>query len=119
MIPQTGRLTASRYNRPLTEAREMSYRLARRTRRNSLLVLAGMLLMWPAGVEAQAPAPAPPPATAPAPAVAQAPAPAPAPSPRQLFDQRCLTCHGRADVPRAADPAVLRRLTPESVYAAL
>src|SRR4029450_5052356 len=46
----------------------------------------------------------------------QAPA---APSPRQLFDQTCVTCHGNADVPRAADPAVLRRMTPERIYEAL
>src|SRR5688572_31266854 len=47
---------------------------------------------------------------------AQTPA---APSPRQLFDQRCLTCHGNGDMPRAMDPAALRRMTPERVYAAL
>jgi polyvinyl alcohol dehydrogenase (cytochrome) len=46
-------------------------------------------------------------------------APAPAPSPRQLFDQTCVTCHGNPAVPRAADPAVLRRMTPERVYEAL
>ena len=46
----------------------------------------------------------------------QAPA---APSPRQLFDQTCVTCHGNPAVPRAADPAVLRRMTPERVYEAL
>jgi polyvinyl alcohol dehydrogenase (cytochrome) len=46
----------------------------------------------------------------------QAPAP---PSPRQLFDQACLTCHGNAAVPRAADPSVLRRMTPERVYEVL
>jgi polyvinyl alcohol dehydrogenase (cytochrome) len=43
----------------------------------------------------------------------------PAPSPRQLFDQRCLTCHGNTDVPRAVDPALLRRMTPEHIYATL
>ena len=84
----------------------MSYRTARVTRLSSLLVLAGLVLTWPAGAGAQTPAQAPAPAAA-------------APSPRQLFDQRCLTCHGRTDVPRAADPAVLRRMTPEHVYAAL
>lgn len=52
------------------------------------------------------------------PALAQQP-PAPAPSPRQLFDLTCQTCHGNAAVPRAADPAVLRRMTPERVYEAL
>jgi len=46
----------------------------------------------------------------------QAPA---APSPRQLFDRACLTCHGNAAVPRAADPSILRRMTPERVYEAL
>ena len=49
----------------------------------------------------------------------QAPPPAPVPSPRQLFDQTCQTCHGNASVPRAADPAVLRRMTPERIYEAL
>ena len=49
---------------------------------------------------------------------AQTPAPAAA-SPRQLFDARCQTCHGNAATPRAADPAILRRMTPESIYAAL
>jgi polyvinyl alcohol dehydrogenase (cytochrome) len=48
------------------------------------------------------------------PAAAQAPA-----SPRQLFDQACQTCHGNPQVPRAADPSVLRRLTPERIYEAL
>ena len=43
----------------------------------------------------------------------------PASSPRQLFDQRCQTCHGSADVPQAADPAILRRMTPERIYDAL
>ena len=42
-----------------------------------------------------------------------------APSPRQLFDQTCVTCHGNPAVPRAADPSVLRRMTPERVYEAL
>ena len=46
----------------------------------------------------------------------QAPA---APSPRQLFDQSCVTCHGNAAVPRAADPSVLRRMTPERIYETL
>jgi polyvinyl alcohol dehydrogenase (cytochrome) len=46
-------------------------------------------------------------------ATQQAPA---APAPRQLFDQSCLTCHGNAAVPRAADPSVLRRMTPERIY---
>ena len=50
------------------------------------------------------------------PSFAQAP---PAPSPRQAFDQACLTCHGNPAVPRAADPAVLRRMTPERIYEAL
>ena len=50
---------------------------------------------------------------------AQAPASTPAPTPRQLFDQRCQTCHGNADMPRAVDPAILRRMTPERVYDAL
>jgi polyvinyl alcohol dehydrogenase (cytochrome) len=53
------------------------------------------------------------------PAEAQAPAAAPAPTPRQLFDQACLTCHGNSSVPRAADPSVLRRMTPERIYEAL
>jgi len=53
---------------------------------------------------------------APAASAAQTPT---APSPRQLFDQRCQTCHGNADVPRAMDPAALRRMTPERVYTAL
>ncbi len=44
---------------------------------------------------------------------------APAPSGRQLFDQTCTTCHGNTAVARAADPAVLRRMTPELIYAAL
>ena len=44
---------------------------------------------------------------------------APAPSARQLFDRACLTCHGNADIPRAADPSVLRGMTPERVYEAL
>ena len=43
----------------------------------------------------------------------------PAPSPRQLFDQACQTCHGNPQVPRAADPAVLRRMTPERIYGIL
>lgn len=49
-------------------------------------------------------------------AVAQAPAQL---SPRQLFDQACQTCHGNAQVPRAADPAVLRQMTPERIYGVL
>ena len=40
-------------------------------------------------------------------------------SPRQLFDQACQNCHGNAQVPRAADPAVLRQMTPERIYGAL
>src|SRR5262245_45097473 len=44
---------------------------------------------------------------------------APGPSPRQLFDQACQTCHGNSQVPRAADPAVLRRMTPERIYGVL
>jgi len=44
---------------------------------------------------------------------------APAPSPRQQFDQSCLTCHGNPAVPRAVDPAALRRMTPERIYEAL
>ena len=40
-------------------------------------------------------------------------------SPRQLFDQACQTCHGNAQVPRAADPAVLRQMSPERIYGAL
>lgn len=43
----------------------------------------------------------------------------PAPSPRQAFDRACLNCHGNPTVPRAADPAVLRRMTPERIYEAL
>jgi len=43
----------------------------------------------------------------------------PAASPRQLFDQACQTCHGNPQVPRAADPAVLRRMTPERIYGVL
>ena len=43
----------------------------------------------------------------------------PALSPRQLFDQACQNCHGNAQVPRAADPAVLRQMTPERIYGAL
>jgi polyvinyl alcohol dehydrogenase (cytochrome) len=58
------------------------------------------------------------PAQTPAPGAAPAPAVAP-PSPRQLFDARCQTCHGNAETPRAADPAILRRMTPEHIYAAL
>jgi polyvinyl alcohol dehydrogenase (cytochrome) len=50
--------------------------------------------------------------------VAHAQAPAPV-SGRQLFDQTCTACHGNTDVPRAADPAVLRRMTPELIYQAL
>jgi polyvinyl alcohol dehydrogenase (cytochrome) len=46
----------------------------------------------------------------------QAPAP---PSPRQLFDQSCVTCHGNTAVERAADPSVLRRMTPERIYESL
>src|SRR5687767_1341889 len=42
-----------------------------------------------------------------------------APTPRQLFDRACVTCHGNAAVPRAADPSVLRRMTPEQVYESL
>ncbi len=48
--------------------------------------------------------------------VAQAAAPA---SPRQAFDQSCQTCHGNPTVARAADPAVLRTMTPERIYAAM
>ena len=40
-------------------------------------------------------------------------------SPRQLFDQACQNCHGNAQVPRAADPALLRQLSPERIYGAL
>ena len=47
---------------------------------------------------------------------AQAPPP---PSARQLFDQSCTACHGNPEVSRAADPAVLRRMTPERIYEAL
>jgi polyvinyl alcohol dehydrogenase (cytochrome) len=47
---------------------------------------------------------------------AQAP---PSPSARQLFDQSCTACHGNPEVSRAADPAVLRRMTPERIYEAL
>ena len=49
------------------------------------------------------------------PALAQTPGP----SPRQLFDQACQTCHGNAQVPRAADPAVLRQMSPERIYGVL
>jgi polyvinyl alcohol dehydrogenase (cytochrome) len=45
--------------------------------------------------------------------------PGPPPTARQAFNQTCLTCHGNPDVPRAADPTILRRMTPEGVYAAL
>lgn len=47
------------------------------------------------------------------------PALAQAQSPRQLFDQTCQSCHGNPQVPRAADPALLRRMTPERIYEAL
>ena len=50
---------------------------------------------------------------------AQAPPAPPALSPRQQFDQSCQTCHGNPAVPRAADPSVLRRMTPERIYDAL
>ena len=40
-------------------------------------------------------------------------------SPRQMFDRACVTCHGNDEVPRAADPSVLRRMTPERVYETL
>ncbi len=49
------------------------------------------------------------------PALAQTPGP----SPRQLFEQACQTCHGNAQVPGAADPAVLRQMTPERIYGVL
>lgn len=45
--------------------------------------------------------------------------PAHAQAPRQLFDERCQTCHGSSDVPQAPDPSVLRRMTPERIYDAL
>ena len=48
-----------------------------------------------------------------------APVSAQTPSPRQLFDQACQTCHGNPQVPRAADPAVLRQMTPERIYGVL
>ena len=52
-------------------------------------------------------------------AVAPALAQTPGPSPRQLFDQACQTCHGNPQVPRAADPAVLRQMSPERIYGVL
>jgi polyvinyl alcohol dehydrogenase (cytochrome) len=79
----------------------MSYRSVRVICPAPFIALAVVLTLGPAAADAQTPA-APPP-----------------PSARQLFDQRCLTCHGRTDVPRAADPALLRRMTPERVYEAL
>ena len=50
---------------------------------------------------------------------ADAQTPPAAPAPRQLFDQQCQTCHGSPDVPQAPDPAVLRRMTPERIYASM
>ena len=44
---------------------------------------------------------------------------APAQQPRQIFDQRCATCHGAAAVERAPEPSTLRQMTPERIYAAL
>src|SRR5436190_1599687 len=78
------------------------------------LLLAGLVLQVPG-------APAPPRLIAQAPQQpgAQNPGALPALSPRQQFDQSCQTCHGNAAVPRAADPAVLRRMTPERIYDAL
>jgi polyvinyl alcohol dehydrogenase (cytochrome) len=55
----------------------------------------------------------------PAPSPAQSPTPSPAISPRLAFDESCQTCHGNATVSRAADPAVLRTMTPERIYAAM
>lgn len=40
-------------------------------------------------------------------------------APRQLFDQRCQTCHGSREVPQAPEPSVLRQMTPERIYEAL
>src|SRR5262245_9048988 len=45
--------------------------------------------------------------------------PVAAQQPRQIFDQKCATCHGAAAVERAPEPATLRQMTPERIYEAL
>src|SRR5713226_1152974 len=36
----------------------------------------------------------------------------------RLFETKCASCHQSAQVPKAPDASVLRKMTPESVYAA-
>jgi polyvinyl alcohol dehydrogenase (cytochrome) len=72
-------------------------RLERRSM-GAVIVLLFLLLLLPLAVNANAQAPT---------------------SGRALFDRACLNCHGNSAVPRAPDPSVLRRMTPERVYEAL
>src|SRR5260221_10330863 len=59
--------------------------------------------------------------------LAQAQAPQPGEPPRLgtesgfgIFQQKCMTCHGKADAPeKVPDPQVLRQLTPERILDAL
>ena len=91
-----------------------------------VLLLAGLALQVPGApvpprLSAQAPQAQESRARSPEPG-AQSPGGAPAAPPlsaRQQFDQSCQTCHGNPTVPRAADPSVLRRMTPERIYDAL
>ncbi len=89
------------------------------------LLIAGFALQVPGApvpqrLSAQAPQAQEPSARSPEPG-AQSPGPPgpPSPSARQLYDQTCQTCHGNPAVPRAADPSLLRRMTPERIYEAL
>jgi polyvinyl alcohol dehydrogenase (cytochrome) len=76
------------------------------------------------GVLAQAPPPAvtSPPATAPAAADAQNSINGASARTEQgfgLFQQRCLSCHGKAEYERAPSPAALREMSPEHIYEVL
>jgi len=52
-------------------------------------------------------------------AFAQTPRPPSRLNGARQFDQNCTTCHGNANVERAPDPSILRKMTPERIYEAL
>ena len=37
----------------------------------------------------------------------------------RVFQSKCMTCHGNANVDRAPSPAAIREMTPERIYEAL